>query len=218
MLSFSSVDFGRRPFFVTGHPDYITDVELAGGSHGGLLRTAASTAFHRRSTKGCTSSSLLDVCHGCRSQLAAACIGCSKRSCRRQPSALDRIWCSCLVFLNVYSENRCLLWWLRGLPRMQGIQVDPGPSQFRRLWDNEHRKDDDVRHSATLVRHCDFRVVQQSPSCSNLCACHKHSPSRPEFLIAPQQHASHSARARSLTWIIPQHEGVDFGRAACRVI
>jgi hypothetical protein len=34
-----------------------------------------------------------------------------------------------------------------------------GPSQFRRLWGNEHRKDDDVRHSATLVRHCDFRVV-----------------------------------------------------------
>jgi hypothetical protein len=38
---------------------------------------------------------------------------------------------------------------------MQGIQVDPGPS----LWGNEHRKDDDVRHSATLVRHRDFRVV-----------------------------------------------------------
>ena len=31
------------------------------------------------------------------------------------------------MFLNVYSENRCLLWWL-------GIQVDPGTSQFRRLW------------------------------------------------------------------------------------
>ena len=26
---------------------------------------------------------------------------------------------------------------------MQGIQVDPGTSQFRRLWGNEHRKDDE---------------------------------------------------------------------------
>jgi len=41
--------------------------------HGGLLRKDASTASYRLSTKGCTSSSLLDVRHRCRSQLAAAC-------------------------------------------------------------------------------------------------------------------------------------------------
>ena len=32
------------------------------------------------------------------------------------------------MFLNVYSENRCLLWWLRGLPRMQGITPVPHSS------------------------------------------------------------------------------------------
>jgi len=49
------------------------------------------------------------------------------------------------------------------LPRMQGIQVDPGPSQFRRLWGNEHRKNDDVRHSAALVRHCDIEGLTKMP-------------------------------------------------------
>ena len=60
------------------------------------------------------------------------------------------------MFLNVYSENRCLLWWLRGQCRESKLTPVPHSSAD---WGNEHRKNDDVRHSATLVRHCDFRVV-----------------------------------------------------------
>ena len=63
------------------------------------------------------------------------------------------------MFLNVYSENRCLLWWLRGLPQMQGIQVDPGTSQFRRLWATSTEKmmstnmtRPDLSHSCRLER------------------------------------------------------------------
>ena len=94
------------------------------------------------------------------------------------------------MFLNVYSENRCLLWWLRGLPRMQGIQVDPGPSQFRRLWGNEHRKNDDVRHSAALVRHCDFRVVPGTDMRACRVSWHRQSLG-PRQAWQPPLHASH---------------------------
>ena len=54
-------------------PDQSTGAK---GGHEGLLWTAASTASYRLSPKDCTPSSLLDVRHGCRSQLAAACTCC----------------------------------------------------------------------------------------------------------------------------------------------
>lgn len=56
--------------------------EPGDGARGGPLRTTASSAFLRRSTKGCTSRSRSDVGRGCRSRSEAAYTGCSKRTCR----------------------------------------------------------------------------------------------------------------------------------------
>ena len=77
------------------------------------------------------------------------------------------------MFLNVYSENRCLLWWLRGLPQMQGIQVDPGTSQFRRLWATSTEKmmstnmtRPDLSHSCRLERSRPNPALKGPPTAS----------------------------------------------------